>query len=73
MGAAYHSYSADFPRPGDYLPGLDFAADDGSYIRTFPLHVAKAPEMESPKIDFTKQKDFEGYKVTLSAFPGDIH
>ena len=62
-----------FPRPGDYLLGLDFATDDDSYSRTFPLHVAKAPEMGMPKIDFSKQKNFDGYKVTLSATPGEIH
>ena len=62
-----------FPRPGDYLLGLDFAADDGSYSRTIPLHVDKAPEIGSPKIEFSTQKNFNGYKVTLSATPGEIH
>ena len=63
----------NFPRPGDYLLGLDFATEDGFYSRTFPLHVVKATEMGNPKIDLSKQKNFEGYKVTLSATPGDIH
>ena len=61
-----------FPRPGDYLIGLDFATDDDSYSRSFPLHVSSAPEMGMPKIDFSNQKNFDGYKVTLSATPGEI-
>lgn len=63
----------NFPRPGDYLVGLDFAAGDDFYSRTFSIHVAKAPEMGSPKIDFSRQKNFDGYKITLSATPGEIH
>jgi len=62
-----------FPRPGDYLLGLDFAADDSAYSRTLPIHVDKAPEMGKPKIDLSKQKDFNGYRVTLSANPEEIH
>ena len=61
-----------FPRPGDYLLGLDFAGDEDAYSRTLPIHVAKAPEMGSPRIDSSKQKIFNGYRVTLSATPGGI-
>ena len=62
-----------FPRPGDYLLGLDFAADEDAYSRTLPIHVAKAPEMGSPKIDFSNRRISTVYKVTLSATPGEIH
>jgi copper resistance protein D len=62
-----------FPRAGDYLIGLDFATDDSFYSRTFHLHVAKAPEMGVTRIDFSTQKDFEGYKVTLRVTPEEIH
>jgi hypothetical protein len=61
-----------FPRPGDYLIGLDFATDDDSYNRTLSINVAKAPELGSPKMDFSKQKNFDSFKVTLSTTPGDI-
>ena len=62
-----------FPRPGDYLIGLDFATDEGAYSRTLPVHVTKAPEMGRPKIDFSTRKNFGEYQVTLSFSPGSVH
>jgi len=62
-----------FPRPGDYLLGLDFAADDGFYSRTFSLHVAKAPVMGRPMIDLSRKKYFGDYQVSLSFSPESVH
>ena len=62
-----------FPRPGDYLVGLDFATDYDSYSRTLSLNVAKAPEMGRPKIDFSTRKKFGEYQVTLYFSPESIH
>jgi hypothetical protein len=53
--------------------GIDFATEDNFFSRTFPLHVYSAPEMGRPKMDFSKQKNFDSYKVTLSTMPVDIH
>jgi putative copper export protein len=62
-----------FPRPGDYLIGLDFATDEDVYSQTLPIHVAKAPEMGSPKIDFSTRKKFGEYQVTLLFTSESVH
>jgi putative copper export protein len=62
-----------FPRPGDYLVGLDFATEDDFFSRTFTLHVAKAPEMGRPNIDLAGKKYFGDYQVSLSFSPESVH
>ena len=58
-----------FPKAGDYLIGLDFAAADESYSKTFSVHVVDALPMGKPKIDFSTRKVFGEYRVSLAMSP----
>ena len=53
-----------FPKAGDYLIGLDFAAADESYSKTFSVHVANGVPMAKPTIDFSARKVFGEYWVS---------
>ncbi|MBI5849005.1 MAG: hypothetical protein HZB31_13855 [Nitrospirae bacterium] len=59
-----------FPRPGEYLMGLDFAANDESFSKTVPVMVAEAPAMGSPAVDLSRIKIFGDYHVSLELPPG---
>jgi uncharacterized membrane protein len=61
-----------FPKAGEYLIGLDFAASDQAYSKTFPLHVTGAPAMGEPKVDFSTTKDFGEYRVALTLSPEKV-
>lgn len=61
-----------FPRQGEYVVGLDFATADKSYSRTFPLQVSAAEPMTEPVLDFSTQKTFGDYQVTLTPSPEHI-
>lgn len=61
-----------FPKAGEYLVGIDFAATDEFYSKTFSLNVAGEPTMGEPKIDFSAKKDFGDYRVTLTISPKDV-
>jgi len=61
-----------FPKPGDYVVGLDFATADDSYSRTFPLHVMDTAPMAEPVIDLSPQKTFGDYRVTLTFSPEHV-
>jgi putative copper export protein len=61
-----------FPKAGAYLVGLDFAAADNFYSKSFPINVTGSPGMGEPKIDFSSTKTFGDYRVTLSLSPKDV-
>ncbi len=54
-----------FPKAGKYLLGVDFAQGEEAYSRTFRLDVANPATMQQPVLDFSSQKTFEGYQVSL--------
>src|SRR3972149_987050 len=58
-----------FPKAGEYLVGFDFATADGLYSKTSYIKVVGHPVMGGPKIDFSTEKDFGEYHVTLKASP----
>jgi len=61
-----------FPKAGVYLIGLDFAAADNLYSKSFPVNVAGSPGMGEPKIDYATKKNFGDYRVTLTLSPKDV-
>ncbi|MFH1702071.1 MAG: hypothetical protein ABIB41_01400 [Nitrospirota bacterium] len=58
-----------FPKAGEYLVGLDFATTDGLYSKMSYIKVVGYPVMGEPKIDFSTEKDFGEYHVTLKTSP----
>ena len=58
-----------FPKAGEYLVGLDFATADGLYSKTAHIKVSGRPIMGEPKLDFSTEKDFGAYHVTLKISP----
>jgi len=61
-----------FPKAGKYLIGLDFGTADGPYSKTSSIKVDGQPKMGEPKIDFSTEKDFGEYRVTLKISPENI-
>jgi putative copper export protein len=61
-----------FPKAGHYLIGIDFAAFDQSYSRSFPLSVTGKPVMGEPLIDLSTEKNFGEYRVSLQVTPGTV-
>jgi putative copper export protein len=61
-----------FPKAGKYLLGLDFATADNFYSKIFSISVTGKPTMGKPKLDLSREKDFEDYRVTLSISPKNI-
>jgi copper resistance protein D len=61
-----------FPKAGEYLVGLDFAAADNLYSKTFSVNVAGKPGMGEPKIDFSMKKNFGAYRVSLTISPESV-
>jgi len=58
-----------FPKAGEYLIGIDFAREDEAQNRTFQVRVADTAGMEAPAVDFTRTKNFGGYRVSLRNSP----
>jgi putative copper export protein len=54
-----------FPRAGEYLVGLDFATGEGLYSKFSLINVTVEPAMGEPRIDFSAEKDFGEYRVSL--------
>jgi putative copper resistance protein D len=61
-----------FPKSGEYLIGTDFLAGDVFYSRMFHLTVSGKHVMDRPKMDFSTNKIFGEYRVTLSSSPVTI-
>ena len=61
-----------FPKAGEYLVGLDFATAGGPHAKTAYIKVAGQPRMGEPKIDFSTEKDFGAYHVSLKISPNNI-
>lgn len=61
-----------FPKAGEYLVGLDFATADGLYSKTAHIKVSGQPRMREPKLDFSMEKDFGAYHVTLKISTNNI-
>ena len=61
-----------FPKAGEYLVGLDFAAADEYYSKTLSLNVAGGPAMGEPTNDFSTTKNFGEYRVALTISPENI-
>jgi hypothetical protein len=61
-----------FPKAGRYIIGLDFATAEGSYSKTADINAAGQPRMGDPKIDFSTEKDFGPYHVTLKTASDNI-
>jgi putative copper export protein len=61
-----------FPKAGEYLVGLDFATAEGMYSKKAYIRVSGQPRMGEPKLDFSTEKDFGVYHVTLRISPNNI-
>ncbi len=61
-----------FPKAGQYLVGIDFAASDEAYSKSFPLSVSGEPAMGEPKMDLSREKDVGEYRITLTIFPDSV-
>jgi putative copper resistance protein D len=61
-----------FPKAGEYLVGLDFATANGLYSKTAYAKVSGQPKMGEPKLDFSTERDFGAYHVTLKISPDSI-
>lgn len=55
-----------FPKAGRYLFGLDFAAADNFYTKTFSINVAGKPAMGEPKHDLSTEKYSGKYRIMLA-------
>jgi len=62
-----------FPNAGRYLIGVDFAVNGQSFSKRFVIDVGGDPRMGAPKKDFSRQKKFGEYDVTLKTMPKIIH
>ena len=67
--AAQYPVKYVFPKAGSYIVGIDFAVKDNPYSRHFEIDVSGAPKMGALKTDFSRQKKFGVYDVTLSSAP----
>jgi len=61
-----------FPKPGRYIVGIDFSVKDEAYSRHFVIDVPGSPEMGGLVKDFSRQKRFGDYDVTLTTLPESI-
>jgi hypothetical protein len=60
------------PKSGRYIVGLDFAVKDRAYSKHFVIDVAGGPDMEAQGKDFSRQKMFGAYNVSLTTAPETI-
>jgi putative copper resistance protein D len=58
-----------FPKSGNYLVGLDFAAADKLYSDTVLINVTGGTSMTRPDIDLSQTKSFGTYRVFLTSSP----
>jgi putative copper resistance protein D len=72
MAKATYPLSFTFPKPGEYLLGLDFATAERAYSKSVTLEVKDAEPMGIPAFDFSTQKNFGDYRVTLTTMPERI-
>ena len=61
-----------FPKAGQYLIALDSAVKDSPFSEHFSIDVTGEPQMGPMKKDFTREKRFGEYLVTLSSAPERI-
>jgi hypothetical protein len=61
-----------FPKAGEYLLGIDYAAAGNIYSKPFSVDAAGRPVMGKPKVDFSTKKNFGEYRVTLTISPEKI-
>ena len=61
-----------FPKAGEYLVGLDFATADGMYSKSSTVHVGGEPAMGGPETNFSTQRKFGRYRVTLTSSPAEL-
>ena len=69
---AQYRVSYSFPKAGHYIIGIDFAIRDQAYSRHFVIDVDGEPKMGAPAINFSRQKRFGDYEVTLTTVPEGI-
>jgi hypothetical protein len=61
-----------FPKAGQYLIALDSAVKDSPFSEHFSVDVTGEPQMGSMEKDFTREKRFGDYTVTLRVTPERI-
>jgi hypothetical protein len=69
---AQYSVHYTFPKSGRYIIGIDFGIKDRPYSKHFVIDVAGGAAMGAPVNDFTRQKKFGNYDVTLTTAPETI-
>jgi len=61
-----------FPKAGHYLIAVDSAVKDVPFSEHFTIDITGEPKMDSFKKDFSREKQFEDYKVTFTSKPERI-
>jgi hypothetical protein len=58
-----------FPKAGNYVMAVDFAAQGRGFSELLDIEVAGSPRMGKVQKDFGREKGFEGYQVKLTLLP----
>lgn len=67
IAAARFSLRHTFSKAGRYLISVDFVVRARHFSEQFTLNVGGEPKMGTPSKDLSREKVFDGYKVTLFA------
>ncbi len=70
--AARYPVRFTFPKGGQYIIGIDFAAGDRTFSRRFLVDVSGEPRTGPPRKDLSKEKSFGDLDVSLSYVPEHI-
>ncbi len=61
-----------FPKAGRYLIATNFSSENQDFSKEFIVQVGEKTRMQAAKDDFSRERDIEGYRITLSYAPNVI-